>query len=237
MKRLSTLNIRKGLELEVPIEDIFKIESEADGDIMAMRICLEGWHEIPELKNKTYDDIFDTDDTIMYSTNRKKHKLNSSLVAYVRETYIASLEYPEEKIVKLDTEEFTEIDFVNTKRVGHRSFLKNIMKAQEFTGQFDVSKFKQRFIGFGTLAMNQFIESYNIISYSNVHLLDFYIFSDDNILSSIGDFLLANYVKDIEQQKEYYTTEEYNNLIEQAEKHRKTVGSEIEKLWNKMTRK
>lgn len=220
------LNIRKGLELEVPVKDIFRISTEPSGDEIALKLCNKSWDEIPELKNKKPSDLLsDDDDFLLYNSRRKKNKLNSYLDAYVRDSYLITYEkdkFGKEKIIK---DIVVEIDFVNTKELNYSDFLKNIMEAQAFSGKYK-SSFKHRFLGLGSFDMESYIDCAEIIAHSNLHLFDFFIFSK-NILSSIGCFMSGAHIEDIRQQKEYFEKEEYNKVLENAERFKKSMYNDF----------
>lgn len=233
MDRFTGINVRKGLELNVHVSDIFKLKLDAEGDIFAMKLHFDKWDDIDELKNKEYKDIFEDDGGIIYSTKREIHKINETLDAYVREVYMCFLEETEMGFQKISTERFTEIDFVNTEMLTLQSedlikpgFLENIMAAHEFTGKFNDSGFKNKFIGIGDFTLKEYLTYSDMITYSNVHFLDFFIFHN-NILSSIGSFMLASYLKDLEEQKEYFTEEQYALIYENAMNHKNIIKKEF----------
>lgn len=239
--KLTGINIRKGLELNIPISEIFSLETESEGDILAMKLNFNRWNEINELTGKTYEEVFKNGEGLIYSTKREKHSINETLDAYVRETYMCFLEENDLGFPKITTERFTEIDFVNTEMLTFHTedllcpgFVENIMAAQEFSGKFEDSGFKNRFIGIGNFTLEEYSEYHNIIIYANIHLLDFFIFSD-NILSSIGNFLLANYVRDLEEQKEYFNDEQYELLHRMATSHKNAISSEFVNIWKSIT--
>jgi hypothetical protein len=225
VKIFNGLNIRKGLEMEIPVSKIFKVNTESDGNILAMDIFV---NEIEDVKNLKKTDLKileqSKDNEVCYVTKSEYFKLNNNLDAYVREIYIANLEFKEEEktdIPKIEYSKFIEIDFVNTEKLDFQSFLKNIMKAQEFSGAYK-NDFNFRFIGIGDFGLEEYLKVNDIILYSNMELLNFFIF-DNKILCSIGNLLIANYKKDIEEQKTYLTEEEYPKLINMVDQHKSII--------------
>ena len=79
---LTGINIRSGLELEVPVKDIFNVDIAPDGNIIAKH-----FHQSSSKKDKkTKDDInniLEKEQFIFYNDLKIKHKLNETLDCYV----------------------------------------------------------------------------------------------------------------------------------------------------------
>ena len=226
------INIRKGLELEVPIRNIFKIDTSPSGDILAMEIFTKKVKNLSGLKQKDKKKILDNKEFLMYSTKLEKHDLKDDLIAYVSEAYFVYTDDNENieiKTNKIESEKNIEITFVNTKQLDYFQFIRNIMKAQEFTGGFDKSEFKFQFLGVGSFSIDEYIDSHNILIHSNMEMLNFFIFKN-KILSGIDKFVSGLYDKDIEEQKKYLTKEEYKNLVTNSALHRKVIQDEFKKF-------
>jgi hypothetical protein len=103
------------------------------------------------------------------------------------------------------------------------------MEAQAFTGNYESPDIKYSFSGFGNFSMGDYAEMHNLIVYSRMHMLDFFIFYK-GILSSVGFFLSGLFENDIKQQKEYLDLKEYNALIKECKKHRKVIAKKLAEL-------
>lgn len=221
---LNGLNIRKGLELEeVTVADIFLPNTKSQGNKIALEISEKGWDVfLKENKEATCDNIFDKDGGIMYLTEKIPYQVNSTLTAYVYECYVSYLE----KNSSVTSEKNIEIDFVNTERLNIRDFCRNIMEAQAFAGNYESPDIKYSFAGFGDFSMSEYAELHNLVVFSRLHMLDFFIFYK-GILSSVGFFLSGLFENDIKQQKEYLTLKEYNALIKECKNHRRIIAKKI----------
>ena len=63
-KRLSGFNIRKAMELEISVEDIFQITTEEEGDKAAREIYIDDITHSSEIDN--IDDIFKENQNIIF---------------------------------------------------------------------------------------------------------------------------------------------------------------------------
>lgn len=225
--QLNPLNIRKGLELEVPVKEIFSNPTEPEGDINAMFIHNDGW-ENHSHKYQNLDELFkEGEEGITYYSEKEIFNISDSLVAYVYDCYLV---YENEDIQgKIESQKNKEIEFVNTKILNYYDFCHNTMLAQEFTGKYERGDFKYPFIGVGDFEIKDCIESCNLLSHSNVHLLNFFIFYK-KIFTSIGFLTSGLYKNDIKQQKEYFNKKEYNSLLKEANRRSKIVEDYIRNM-------
>lgn len=221
---LKSINIRKGLELEVPVVDIFKMDIEPIGDIRAMQAYEDGWNNF----QKNNPDLI-ISDGLMYSTKKIIHKINDSLNAYVFDSYLLCPD-PEEE-TDIVTDKTTDIEFVNTKILTLNDFFTNLMDAQAFSGIHEKPMFKHRFIGTGEFNMQDYIESHPLASHSHMHFLDFFILHK-KVFSPIGFFISGLCENDIKSQKEYLTDKEYKEVMSEAKKQWKTVRKIIGNIGN-----
>lgn len=222
-KRLSGFNIRKAMELEISIEDIFQITTEEEGDKAAKEIYLDDITHSSEIDN--IDEIFKDDKNIIFYYSPKKEVIiNETLKAYIYEFYVASREFePGAGDSIILSEKSKEIMFLNTEVIGNSDFIENIMAAQRYLGQFEKAIFKRKFIGIGNFQMEEYAISHLMVGFSELHLLDFFI-KDSNLISTITNIISAEYEKDILEQKEYFTEEEFEVLMQTVNKHKKILS-------------
>lgn len=226
---LNGLNIRKGLELEeVKVADIFLPNIKPEGDKIALEISDKGWKQyLAEHRDKDAGSILGKDGGILYMSDKMPYKINDSLTAYVYDCYAA---YSDERNPNnVITEKTTEIDFVNTEKLNMRDFCRNVMEAQAFTGNYESPDIKYSFAGFGDFAMSEYADMHNLVVFSRLHMLDFFIFYK-GVLSSIGFFLSGLFENDIKQQKEYLDLKQYNALVKECKKHRRVIAKKISEI-------
>ncbi len=218
---LTGLKVRKAIELELNPREIFKFSLEPEGNELAKEMYEENITHSSELKNK--QEIFEDDFLLIYYDRKKLIKINENLEAYVFDTYISHLiEETYEKESKIINEKTEEVIFLNTKILDYITFLRNIMDAHSFLGNFEKSFFKRRFSGIGSFDMEDYSLNHSMISMSDVHFLDFFI-KDSNLVSTISMIATANYEKDIIEQKEYFEEEEYEKMLETVKKHKQYI--------------
>lgn len=225
-KRLTGLKIRKALELNLSMEEIFQIETSEDGDKAAKEIYEEDVTHSSELEN--VDEIF-PEGTYMinYSSTKEEIQLTTNLKAYVYDFYVASKEeilgHGDFNIV---SEKCKEVTFLNTEKLDYFEFLLNLMEAHKFLGKFNRESFKRKFIGIGSFKIEEYAINHMVVELSDLHMLDFYV-QDSNLISTINNILSADYEKDIMEQKEYFTDEEYYFLLETVKKHKKILNQSL----------
>jgi hypothetical protein len=222
-KRLTGFDIRKALELEISVEQIFQIQIEEEGDIAAKEIYDDSITHTSEIEN--IDDIFSKNNGVVFYTSPKEEIiLNNTLKAYIYDFYISTTEeeYKNGLNCPIESDYSQEIIFLNTETLNYNDFCKNCMEAQLFLGKFEKNIFKRKFLGVGSFVMEEYALIHPMILHSGIHLLDFFI-KDSNLVSSIGNIINANYEKDIMEQKEYFTEEEYSRLLNTVDKHKKIL--------------
>ena len=228
MAILNGLNIRKGLEFEeVTVHDIFLPNLDPQGDKIVLEIYVKGWDGfILDNPSQNKEEIFGNEEGIAYITKKIPHKISDNLTAYVSDCYMA---YIDEKTNDVICEKSIEIEFVNSEKLDIPNYCKNVMLAQNFCGKYEDQEIKFSFVGFGGFSMEDYAELHNMVIFSKMHMLDFFIFYK-GILSSIGFFLTGLFEEDVKQQKEYLTLTEYNELIKECRKHRRMVNKELSQL-------
>jgi hypothetical protein len=216
MNHLDSLNIRKGLELEVPVKDIFAIKTLEVGDVLSKEICDLGWEAYSTINPELSQKVAESGGTI-YSSEKKAFKISDSLTAYVYKCYIVDVQFDEEN-EKFDaiTSVSDEIDFLNTEILDFDQFCFNIMQAQSFSGKYNNPLFKFSFYGYGSFSLNNYIDIHKIVALSNIHTLNFFI-NHKNVLSGISAFLNGLHRNDIVRQREYLTSKEFATLLNEAE--------------------
>lgn len=231
MNHLDSLNIRKGLELEVPVSDIFAIRTSAAGDILAKEVCDLGWEAYSKINPVLSEKISESGGTI-YSSEKKPFKISESLIAYVYKSYIVDVETDlETNTIDAITNVSTEIEFLNTEILNFDQFCFNIMQAQSFSGKYENPIFKFSFYGYGNFSLNDYADVHKMVSLSNIHTLNFFI-TYKNVVSGISAFLNGLHRNDIVRQREYLTSKEFASLLNEAEMQFEMISSFISKNIN-----
>jgi len=215
MVSLDTLNIRKGLELDVDVADIFKISTKAEGDIVAKRICKLGL-EKAILENPNIEQYILDSGGLVFSSEKEKVKISESLTAYVYDSYLVDIEVAEDQETEIIFDSCKEIEFVNTEILDFNQFCENIMTAQSFAGKYKTTIFKFPFIGHGIFSLEEYACVHKMVSASNMHVLNFFLIHK-KVLAGIGAFLTGLYRNDIMRQREYLTSKEFATLLDEAE--------------------
>jgi len=234
---LDSLNIRKGLELEVEVSDIFSIETKAQGDIVAKEIYEKGWEVYLEEHPGDYNKVIDSNGLI-YESEKTKVKISENLIAYVYDSYLVSADVLNDEEGSEESEEpveyeivadrCKEIEFVNTKILNFDEFCVNVMDAQKFVGKYETSIFRSAFYGYGEFSMEDYYGVHKMVSISTIHTLKFFI-KHKNILAGIGSFVTGLYRNDILKQREYLTPKEFVTILDESERQFALVSSLIEK--------
>ena len=216
MDNLDSLNIRKGLELDVDVADIFAIKTSSAGEILAKEICDLGWEMYSTINPDSFQTIINSGG-IIYNSEKKAVKISESLIAYVYDSYLVDTNF-ENGAGGPDvfTNISKEIEFLNTEILDFDQFCVNIMEAQSFTGKYKPSIFKFSFYGYGEFSMNDFLEVHKMVYLSNMHTMNFYL-KHKNVVSGISCFLNGFHRNDIIKQREYLTTKELSSLLDEAD--------------------
>ena len=217
--KLDSLNIRKGLELEIDVSDIFKIDISSSGDFLAKEIYEIGVEKF-FIHNPEVDKKFLETGGLIFSTKKERTRISDNLIAYVYNSYLLDLEQSEddENVSNIISSHSFEIEFLNTKILSFDEFCENIMLAQKFSGKHDSSVFKFSFIGYGNFSLEEYIQIHKIVSFSNLHLVDFFI-KNKNVVSSIAAFTMGLYRNDVMRQREYLSQDEFRALLDESERH------------------
>lgn len=216
---LTGINIRSGLELEVPVKDIFNVDIAPDGNIIAKHFHQSN-NKKDKKNNEEIKNILEKEQFIFYNDLKIKHILNETLDCYVYDSYFIYLD--EDKNNKLVVNKNVELMFVNTDLLDYDNFCINFMQAQAFSGNFKVPEFNYPFIGVGNFDLEEYISLHPICAYSNLNLVNFFIYHK-NILSSIGYFVCGLFENDIKDQRKYINDKEYKDLLSLVKKHKKNI--------------
>lgn len=225
---LTGINIRSGLELEVPVADIFNVNVAPDGNILAKH-----FHESKNKKDKKLynevKDLLEKDQFISYNDLKINNKLNDTLNCYIYDSYFI---YEDEKLNnKITVSKTVELMFINTEQLSLDQFSLNLMTAQSFSGNFVRPEFNYPFIGVGDFDLEEYIPLHQICAYSNLNLVNFYIYHK-KILSSIGYFICGLFENDIREQRKYITEKEFKDLLSLVRKHKKNLLNAFKDLNN-----
>lgn len=214
---LSGINIRSGLELEVPVKDIFKVDVAPEGNILA-----KNYYRSEDKKSLMVDvqPIIDKEEYISYSDLKMPQKINDSLVCYVYDSYF--LFRNDLNNGRIECEKTNDLLFVNTELLEFEDFCRNIMDAQAYSGNFEKSEFNHNFIGVGNFDLDDYIPLHPMIANSSINLVNFFIYHK-KVLSSVGYFVCGLFENDIKDQRKYLTEQEYKQMISFAKSHKKNV--------------
>lgn len=216
---LTGINIRSGLELEVPVNEIFNVNIAPEGNIIA-KIYYESESKKDKKLIKEIREQFEKDQFINYNDIKISHKLNDSLTCYVYDSYFM---YEDEiKKNSIIVEKNTELLFVNTELLDYEKFCSNFMAAHSFSGNFNKPEFNYPFIGVGNFDLDEYLPLHPLCCYSNLNLVNFFIYHR-NILSSIGYFICGLFENDIREQRKYINDQEYKQLLSLVRKHKKNL--------------
>jgi hypothetical protein len=229
--RLSGFQVRKALEAEASLEEIFPVEKSSYGDVASKELYEDGITHTSELENA--DDLFfKTMGVCFYSEPKKVYNITDNLKAFVYNSYISITREVYKKDVEniIESNKSKEIIFLNTEILDYNNFCKNIMEAQMFLGKFEKTLMKRKFFGIGDFGIDFYALGHELINCSDLSMSDFYI-RESNLVTTIDNMLNARYEKDVKEQKEYLDDVEYINLINTAKKHRHIIESEKNRLY------
>jgi hypothetical protein len=223
---LNALNIRSGLELEVPVCDIFNTNVAPEGNILAKQCYLEDNTAKKEFHDQI-NSILTKEQIITYADLKIPHKINDSLTCYVFDSYFVFKD--ELGTGKIETEKNIELLFVNSEMLDFESFCSNVMAAQSFTGNFEKPQFNHHFIGVGDFDFDDYIPIHNLVAHSSLNMINFYVFYK-KVLSSIGYFVCGLYENDVKDQKKYLTDQEYKSLMSLAKRQKRELMNSFKKV-------
>ena len=170
---LNAINIRSGLELEVPVSDIFNVNVAPDGNIIAKQCFLEDG-TIKKEYSEEIDKILDKDQIITYADLKIPTKINETLTCYVFDSYFV---YRDDLGTgKIESEKNVELLFINNQTLDFEDFCSNLMAAQAFSGNFERPQFNHHFIGVGKFEFEEYASIHNLVAHSNLNFINFYIF-------------------------------------------------------------
>ncbi len=224
MEHLTGINIRTGIDLHVPINDIFKTKTESFGDERIKELYNKGNHET----FKKYPDLHElfeseTDDRIFFNDKKTECKIDSSLKAYIFDCYEASINPVTNRI---GCKKYTEIEFVNTEILDFDHFCINLMNAQAFSGNYETPDYLYPFIGFGSFSLEDYAHVHKMAINTNCNLVYFFL-NYKNVVAGIYHFTSANYLQEIQAQRKYLSDKEYRSIMSTYRKHRKLYEEDM----------
>lgn len=223
---LNGINIRSGLELDVPVSDIFNVNIAPDGNILAKHCFLPDGSIKREFVDEV-NSILANDQIITYTDLKIPQRINDTLTCYVFDSYFV---YNDELVSgKIETEKNVELIFINSEVLDYERFCSNLMAAQAFSGNFDKPQFNHHFMGVGSFGFEEYVSLHNLVAHSNINLINFFIYYK-KVLSSIGYFVCGLYENDVKDQKKYLTDQEYKNLMSIAKKRKRELMDSFKKI-------
>lgn len=222
MQQLTGNNIRKGLDLEVSIEDIFLPDSTNTGDIRAKH-----FFDTPELKN---DKKF-ISEISRYELLEFNQFLTHSVIG--KFLNVASYNLYSLTNSKFSKERFncsctTDLVFYNTKKLTFEDFCFNFMTAQAFTGNFRNPIF-QEFTGIGDFDIESAASIFPLAIAGNLSLDYFFIYYK-GVLTSIQKIISAQFEDDIIEQKSYLGYKNYMDLRKEIKIQKEAIAEILNKF-------
>jgi hypothetical protein len=222
---LNGINIRSGLELEVPVLDIFNVNVAPDGNMLAKQFCMTEGSERRKLMGEIRESVA-KEQIITYTDLKIPQRINDTLTCYVFDSYFVFED--EFGSGRIESEKNVELLFVNSEIMNLDGFCSNIMAAQAFTGNFEEPQFNHHFIGVGEFEFDEYVPLHNMVAHTNLNLINFFVFHR-KVLSSIGYFICGLYENDVKDQKKYLTDQEYKNLMSFAKRQKRNVMNAFKK--------
>lgn len=214
---LTGINIRSALELNIPINDVFKVNVAPEGNPVAKDFYYS--HDKKSMINEILP-LFDGEEYMAYSDIKIPQSINDSLKCYIYNDYFIYKNDYDSKEFKC--EKSFELIFVNTEVLSFDKFCENIMEAQAFSGNFEKNNFNHHFIGVGDFDLEDYLPINNLIANSNLNLIKFYVYHK-KVMSSIGYFICGLFEKDVRDQRKYLSDSEYRDMIKLVRTHKKNI--------------
>lgn len=224
MRHLTGKNIRSGIELEVPIEDIFTPDAESTGDIRA-KIFFEKENN-NEKQDADFLKLIKEHELIEYKEFLVEKNLNPTLKVAVYNEY--HLTYNRFSNQKFQCVVITELIFYNTEELSFEDFCFNFMTAQAFSGNFPQLNFQHHFTGIGKFDINSAAAIFPLAIAGNLSLEFFFIYYK-GILASIENIITGSIDKDLEAQKEYVEKDAYNLIKNDLKEHQEEIKKILDK--------
>lgn len=222
MEHLTGNNIRKGLELEIPVSDIFKITTNAKGDPRIMNVFL--FLEKPYFWKKNSDlfEKLNAEEIITYHDTKEKYSLSTDLDVFVFNRYEIYADVTKNHAPSYIKD--MELQFSNKKILDFEDFCVNLMIAQAFTGNFKQPEmgFSYPFVGIGSFTLRDIILLYPMINATNLNLDKFFIYHE-NVLTTVSKIISATFEDDIQAQKSYLSEANYKSLVRKTRKMKKEL--------------
>lgn len=220
-QKLRGINIRKGLELEVSIEDIFTPTLSDSGDIRAKQL-----YENPKLLNdKKFISEISEYSLLEYKNFITSASLGKSLNVNVYNRYdLTNSKFTKERFHACCS---TELIFYNTDTINFEDFCFNIMSAQAFTGNFSNPLFHE-FTGVGNFDIESAASIFPLAIAGNLSLNYFFI-NYKGILTSIQKIISAQFEDDIEEQKSYLEEKDFKTLKKELKIQQNAITSILNK--------
>lgn len=221
MKQLTGINIRSGLELEVPVEDIFMPDLSSSGDVRVKNFfgTSEGVLKI----KKTDDEFFDFLKKEKIATYREyisTQQLDTNLKVSIFSEH--QIIYNRLSKNNLEKHLSTSLVFYNTEIISLEDFCFNFMNAQAFTGNFKQTEIQNSFVGIGDFGISEIAPFFPLAMAGNLNLEYFFIYHK-GILSSVENIIMGRIDQDLESQKSYVSKKEYNLILKELEEQKKEI--------------
>ncbi len=217
MNHLNGKNIRSGLELEVPVEQIFAINLASEGDIR-VKNCENS--SIKE-QEKDFINALKRDGIQTYKEHINTNQLNETMLVSVFK--IHTVTFSKYNKNQFDYYKDIQLVFTNNKIVSFEEFCFNIMTAQAFSGNFPQSPDFHLFNGMGDISIEEIAGVYPLIVSGNC-TLDYFFIYYKNILSSVSKIFNGTMGDDVKSQKSYISDKEYKALLKEVNEQKKEVN-------------
>jgi len=219
MEHLTGINIRSGMDLNVPLKDIFKTSLEPSGDHRIKEMYYDGGKH--SLKRYPLIDK----EIIKHGFITFADYKTDTLTAYAFDSYIAYKHAMDNKIV---VDKFTDIEFVCSELMSLDKYCFNVMTAQAFSGKYKSTQFLYHFIGIVNFGLEDYLAIHPMIINSNMNMVHLYMYYR-NVLVSVDNLFAGQYEKDVRDQKKFLSEKEYRSLIRQVRKQKRFLKEEFER--------
>ncbi len=216
-QRLTGINIRKGLEIEVSVEDIFTPTLSNVGDIRAKQ-----FFENPKLKSdKKFINEISEHSLLEYRDFVTKSSLGKYLNVCVYNKFdLTNSKFTKDRFHACCT---TELIFYNTSTISFDDFCLNLMSAQAFTGNF-ANPVYHEFTGIGNFEIESAASIYPLAIAGNLSLNYFFI-NYKGILTSISKIISAQFEDDILEQKSYLGDKNFKTLRKELKTQQEVIAN------------
>lgn len=221
MKYTTGINIRKGLELEVAIDEIFMPDLTPQGDVRSKQFF--EFHDtnkdVSGMDKEFYSDL-KKNEVIHYREFLTKADLSPSLSVFVFSNFTSS--YSRFLKTKFDVRSYNDLVFVNNKKISFEDFCFNFMMAQAFTGNFPQTDIQHEFTGVGDFDIETIASVYPLVAAGNCSL-EYLFINYRGIMASVQKIINGLIEGDINDQKEYLSKSEYKAIMKELKDHQVAI--------------